>query len=161
MCVYLLSPLAHSKSQRRFLFWRVYGSRILWYILVSGFHEWSLPVQSVFPRADFTVPRRLRCRPGGEVHARRKQGGRENRPSWRETGCMNSHPCRAHHKLKWARKKQSIFKLLYKNLPRSESSKTISAQSSAVSQTPTGQPCPTVVGNSSSTIRPASAKVVA
>ena len=33
-----------------------------------------------------------------------KYGGRENRPSGRETRCMSGHPCRAHHKLKWARK---------------------------------------------------------
>ena len=33
-----------------------------------------------------------------------KYGGRENWPSRRETRCMSGHPCRAHHKLKWARK---------------------------------------------------------
>ena len=33
-----------------------------------------------------------------------KYGGRENWPSGRATGCMSSHPCRAHHKLEWARK---------------------------------------------------------
>ena len=33
-----------------------------------------------------------------------KYGGRENWPSGRDTRCMSSHPCRAHHKLKWARK---------------------------------------------------------
>ena len=33
-----------------------------------------------------------------------KYGGRENRPSGRATRCMSGHPCRAHHKLKWARK---------------------------------------------------------
>ena len=71
----------------------------------------------------FATPRRLNCRLGGEVHARRKQGGRENRPSCRETRCMSSHPCRAHHKLKWARKMQSIVKLLYEHLSLSESDK--------------------------------------
>ena len=58
-----------------------------------------------------------------------KYGGRENRLSGRETRCMSSHPCRAHHKLKWARKIQSVLKLLYKQVPRSESGKTICAQS--------------------------------
>ena len=33
-----------------------------------------------------------------------KYGGRENWLSGRATGCMSGHPCRAHHKLKWARK---------------------------------------------------------
>ena len=33
-----------------------------------------------------------------------KYGGRENLLSSRETRCMSGHPCRAHHKLKWARK---------------------------------------------------------
>ena len=33
-----------------------------------------------------------------------KYGGRENRLSGRATSCMSGHPCRAHHKLKWARK---------------------------------------------------------
>ena len=49
-----------------------------------------------------------------------KYGGRENWPSRRETGCMSSHPCRAHHKLKWARKEQSGLGVLYKHLPRLE-----------------------------------------
>ena len=56
-----------------------------------------------------------------------KYGGRENQPSGRATRCMSSHPCRAHHKLKWARKLQSVLVLLYKHLPRSESSKAIIA----------------------------------
>ena len=38
---------------------------------------------------------------------------------------MSGHPCRAHHKLKWVRKMQSGIKVLYKQVPRSESSKTI------------------------------------
>ena len=52
-----------------------------------------------------------------------KYGGRENRPSRRETRCMSGHPSRAHHKLKWARKVQSIVMLLYEHLSRSESDK--------------------------------------
>ena len=56
-----------------------------------------------------------------------KYGGRENRLSGRETRCMSSHPCRAHHILKWARKIQSVIKVLYKHLPRSESDKIIIA----------------------------------
>ena len=49
-----------------------------------------------------------------------KYGGRENRQSCREARCMCSHPCRAHHKLKWARKEQSGLGVLYKHLPRLE-----------------------------------------
>ena len=82
-----------------------------------------------------------------------KYGGRENWPSCRETRCMSGHPCRAHHKLKWARKMQSVLKLLYKHVSRSESSITISTQSSAVSQAPTGQLCLTGVGNNPLTIK--------
>ena len=89
-----------------------------------------------------------------------KYGGRENWPSGRETGCMSSHPCRAHHKLKWARKEQSGLVVLYEHLTRSESSKTISAQSFAVSQTPTGQPCSTGVGNNPLTIKQPSRRAV-
>ena len=54
-----------------------------------------------------------------------KYGGRENRPSCREARCMSSHPCRAHHKLKWARKVQSVLGVLYELFPRSESSKAL------------------------------------
>ena len=57
-----------------------------------------------------------------------KYGGRENRLSRRETRCMSSHPRRAHHILKWARKQQSVIRVLYENLPRSESNETISAE---------------------------------
>ena len=57
-----------------------------------------------------------------------KYGGRENQPSRRATSCMSSHPCRAHHKLKWARTKQSDIVLLYKQVPRSESIKATSTQ---------------------------------
>ena len=52
-----------------------------------------------------------------------KYGGRENWPSRRETRCIRYHPCRAHHKLKWARKVQSIVMLLYEHLSLSESDK--------------------------------------
>ena len=61
-----------------------------------------------------------------------KYGGRENKLSRRETRCMSGHPCRAHHKLKWARKKQSVIKVLRKHLSRSESNKVINEQSRAV-----------------------------
>ena len=54
-----------------------------------------------------------------------KYGGRENKLSRRETRCMSGHPCRAQHKLKWARKLQSFIVLLYKRLSRSESSGAI------------------------------------
>ena len=36
---------------------------------------------------------------------------------------MSGRPCRAHHKLEWARKVQSIVMLLYEHLSRSESDK--------------------------------------
>ena len=57
-----------------------------------------------------------------------KYGGRENKLSGRATSCMSGHPCRAHHKLKWARKWQSDFEVLYEHIPRSESKKTIIAE---------------------------------
>ena len=56
-----------------------------------------------------------------------KYGGRENRPAGRATRCMSGHPCRAHHKLKWARKGQSGLEVLYELIPRSESNKAIVA----------------------------------
>ena len=56
-----------------------------------------------------------------------KYGGRENWPSGRDTRCMSGHPCRAHHKLEWARKMQSVIAVLYKYLSLSESNKSISA----------------------------------
>ena len=56
-----------------------------------------------------------------------KYGGRENTLFRRETRCISGHPCRAHHKLKWARKGRSVLAVLYSHLPRSESSKTIVA----------------------------------
>ena len=54
-----------------------------------------------------------------------KYGGRENRLSGRAAGCMSSHPCRAHHKLEWARKEQSILGVLYEFFSRSESGKAL------------------------------------
>ncbi len=39
-----------------------------------------------------------------------KYGGRENKPSGRETRCIRYHPCRAHHKLEWARKLHRIYR---------------------------------------------------
>ena len=61
-----------------------------------------------------------------------KYGGRENWLSRRATRCIRSHPCRAHHKLKWARTEQSVLGVLYELFPRSESSNEINAQSRAV-----------------------------
>ena len=59
-----------------------------------------------------------------------KYGGRENWPSRRETRCIRYHPCRAHHKLEWARKGRSVIAVLYSHLPRSESNKAICAANS-------------------------------
>ena len=76
----------------------------------------------------------------------------------RETNCMSGHPCRAHHKLKWARKGQSGLEVLYELIPRSESSKRYArkspllANASPPAQTPQGQPCLTGVGNNPLTI---------
>ena len=69
-----------------------------------------------------------------------KYGGREKWPSRRDTRCMSGHPCRTHHKLKWARKMQSVLGVLYELLPRSKSSNEISTQSLVVSQVPQDQP---------------------
>ena len=55
-----------------------------------------------------------------------KYGGREYMLSRRETRCIRGHPCRAHHKLKWARKMQSVLGVLYELLSRSESGHTLS-----------------------------------
>ena len=52
-----------------------------------------------------------------------KYGGRENWPSRRGTRCIRYHPSRAHHKLKWARKEQSVLAVLYEYVPRTESDK--------------------------------------
>ena len=84
---------------------------------------------------------------------------------------MSSHPCRAHHKLKWARKEQSGLGVLYEHIPRSESSKTIITvknrsktplPSNALppAQTPQGQPCLTGVGNNPLTIPKPSQRAV-
>ena len=69
-----------------------------------------------------------------------KYGGRENQLSRRETRCIRYHPCRAHHKLEWARKEQSGLEVLYEYVPRSESNDEISTQSLVISQTPQNQP---------------------
>ena len=69
-----------------------------------------------------------------------KYGGRENKLSRRETRCIRGHPCRAHHKLEWARKMQSVLGVLYELLPRSESNNEISTQILVISQTPQNQP---------------------
>ena len=69
-----------------------------------------------------------------------KYGGREKELSGRETRCISGHPCRAHHKLEWARTEQSVLKVLYELLPRSESSNEISTQILVVSQAPQDQP---------------------
>ena len=79
-------------------------------------------------RAMFAAPRRLRWRFGGGFTAAVKYGGRENWPSGRETRCMSSHPCLAHHKLKWARKERSVIGVLYEHLSRSESNKATRAK---------------------------------
>ena len=63
-----------------------------------------------------------------------KYGGRENRLCARAARCMSGHPCRAHHKLKWARKGQSGLGVLYELIPRSESSNAISAENSVALQ---------------------------
>ena len=69
-----------------------------------------------------------------------KYGGREKWPFGRDTRCISGHPCRAHHKLKWARKGQSVLEVLYELLPRSESSNEIRTQILVVSQAPQDQP---------------------
>ena len=95
-------------------------------LAVSGFREWTL-LYSQFTPAPCSPPlggsdgdSAVRFTPAV------KYGGRENRLSRRETRCMSGHPCRAHHKLKWARKGQSVLGVLYEHLPRSESNNTIS-----------------------------------
>ena len=53
---------------------------------------------------------------------------------------MSGHPCRAHHKLKWARERQSGLGVLYEHLPRSESSNAISAENSVARQSSVAYP---------------------
>ena len=100
-----------------------------------------------------------------------KYGGRENRLCGLATGYMSGHPCRAHHKLKWARERQSGLGVLYELIPRSESSKTIitvknrskaplPSSASPPAQTPQGQPCSTGVGNNPLTIKKPSQRTV-
>ena len=69
-----------------------------------------------------------------------KYGGREKWLCCLATGCMSGHPCRAHHKLEWARKGQAVLEVLYELLPRSKSSNEISTQILVVSQTTQDQP---------------------
>ena len=83
-----------------------------------------------------------------------KYGGRENWPSGRDTGCMSGHPCRAHHKLKWARKlgrctRASVFAFstLREQQNNNRSNAPLPSSASPPAQTPTGQPCLTGVGN--------------
>ena len=80
----------------------------------------------------FATPRRLNADSAVRFTPAVKYGGRENQPSRRTTSCMSSHPCRAHHKLKWARTEQSDIVLLYKQVPRSESIKATSTQNRTV-----------------------------
>ena len=115
----------------------------------------------------FATPRRLNCRLGGEVHARRKQGGRENRPSCRETRCMSGHPCRAHHKLKWARKigrcphaSVQASHTLREQRSNKRDKVPLPSNASPPAQTPQGQPCLTGVGNNPLTIPKPSQRAV-
>ena len=74
-----------------------------------------------------------------------KYGGRENRLSRRETRCMSGHPCRAHHKLKWARKFGRYTRASVKASPtlREQHSCNRSKLPAGhiAAQTPQGQPC--------------------
>ena len=88
------------------------------------------------------------------VHARRKVWRRENWPSCRETRCMSGHPCRAHHKLKWAREviispRGSVFasSTLREQYNNNRGKTPLTANVSPPTQTPQGQPCLTGVGN--------------
>ena len=88
----------------------------------------------------FAAPRRLNCRLGGEVHARRKVWRARKVAIPTRYEMYEHHPCRAHHKLEWARTEQSVLGVLYELLPRSESSNEISTQSLVISQAPQDQP---------------------
>ena len=96
-----------------------------------------------------------------------KYGGRENRPSRRETGCMSGHPCRAHHKLKWARKlgrctRASVFAFstLREQYNNNRGTAPLHSNASPPAQTPQGQPCLTGVGNNPLTITKPSQRAV-
>ena len=122
-----LSPLARSKSQRRFLlpafmahaYYNLYSFRDS----ANGVFLFRqvAPAPCSPPLGGSDGNSAVRFTPAV------KYGGRENRLSRRETRCISSHPCRAHHKLKWARKGQSGLGVLYELIPRSESRKTIIA----------------------------------
>ena len=126
-CVYFLLLRCRSKSQRRFRF------HCLWLTQAMILLRFGIPRMDVFLFRQFSP---APCSPplGGSdgCSAVRftpavKYGGRENMLFCRETSCMSSHPRRAHHKLKWARKKQSGLGVLYEYLTRSESNKAIVA----------------------------------
>ena len=96
-----------------------------------------------------------------------KYGGRENRLSRRETRCIRGHPCRAHHKLKWARKlgrctRASVFAFstLREQQNNNRGKVPLPADAPPPTQTPTGQPCLTGVGNNPLTIRQPSQRAV-
>ena len=112
-----------AQSQRRFLFWMVLAHA---YYNLYSFRDSAngvflfrqvAPAPCSPPLGGSGADSAVRFTPAV------KYGGRENKLSRRETGCMSGHPCRAHHKLKWARKMQSIVKLLYEHLSLSESDK--------------------------------------
>ena len=93
-----------------------------------------------------------------------KYGGRENWPFRRETRCMSGHPCRAHHKLKWARKFGRYTRASVKASPtlREQHSCNRSKLPTGhiAAQTPQGQPCSTGVGNNPLTITKHSQRAV-
>ena len=96
-----------------------------------------------------------------------KYGGRENWPSGRAIGCMSGHPCRAHHKLKWARKigrcpHASVKASHTLREQRSNKRDKVPPPSNASppAQTPQGQPCLTGVGNNPLTIKKPSQRAV-
>ena len=158
-CVCLLSPLIRSKSQRRLLssLFVAHASYNLTSFRDSAngcfLYRHFSPAPCSPPLGGSIADSAVRFTPAV------KYGGRENRPSRRETRCMSGHPCRAHHKLKWARKVQSVLGVLYSHLPRSESRKTICAAKFRCPPTLRRppklrkvNPCSTGVGNNPLTI---------
>ena len=103
-CVCFLSLRYRSKSQRRFLLPK--------YVAHASYNLTSFrdsandlflfrqvaPAPCSPPLGGSDGNSAVRFTPAG------KYGGRENKLSRRATRCMSGHPCRAHHKLKWARK---------------------------------------------------------
>ena len=130
-----LASLIRSKSQRRFLLpeFLAHASYNLYSFRDSanGRFRYShfAPAPCSPPLGGSDGNSAVRFTPAG------KYGGRENWPSGRATGCMSGHPCRAHHKLKWARKWQSGLEVLYEHIPRSESNKAICTANRLVSST--------------------------